>query len=52
MDEADGIRLARGAARRGLLFKRSANNVVSLAHDERAVATTLATLEDALSDRG
>jgi glutamate-1-semialdehyde 2,1-aminomutase len=52
MDEADGIRLARGAARRGLLFKRSAYNFVSLAHDERAVDTTLATLEDALSDRG
>ena len=52
MDEADGIRLARGAARRGLLFKRSAYNFVSLAHDERVVDTTLATLEDALSDRG
>ncbi len=52
MEEADGIRLARAAARRGLLFKRSAYNFVSLAHDEPVVDATLALLDEALSDRG
>jgi glutamate-1-semialdehyde aminotransferase len=41
-------RLARDAARRGLLFKRSAYNFVSLAHDEAAVDRTLGLLDDVL----
>ena len=49
MDEADGIRLARGAARRGLLFKRSAYNFVSLAHSEAVVDRSLEMLGEALS---
>ena len=40
------------AARRGLLFKRSAYNFVSLAHDERAVADALGVLETVLRDVG
>jgi 4-aminobutyrate aminotransferase-like enzyme len=36
-------------ARRGLLFKRSAYNFVSLAHDEKVVGWSLGVLEDALS---
>ena len=35
-DEAAGAALAVAAARRGLLFKRSAYNFVSLAHDDAA----------------
>jgi glutamate-1-semialdehyde 2,1-aminomutase len=35
-------------ARRGVLFKRSAYNFVSLAHDERAVGGALGVLEDVL----
>jgi glutamate-1-semialdehyde aminotransferase len=35
-------------ARRGVLFKRSAYNFVSLAHDERAVADALGVLEEVL----
>ncbi len=38
------------AARRGLLFKRSAYNFVSLAHDERAVADALDVLQSVLND--
>jgi glutamate-1-semialdehyde aminotransferase len=41
--------LARGCAARGLLFKRSAYNFVSLAHDEAVVDTTLAVLAEVLS---
>jgi len=41
-------RLARDAARRGLLFKRSAYNFVSLAHDEATVDRTLGLLDDVL----
>jgi glutamate-1-semialdehyde 2,1-aminomutase len=41
--------LAAAAARRGLLFKRSAYNFVSLAHDEIIVDRTLGLLEEALS---
>jgi glutamate-1-semialdehyde aminotransferase len=42
--------LARGCAARGLLFKRSAYNYVSLAHDERTVDAALAVLAEVLSD--
>jgi glutamate-1-semialdehyde 2,1-aminomutase len=41
-------RLAVGCAERGLLFKRSAYNFVSLAHDEPAVDRTLGLLDDVL----
>jgi glutamate-1-semialdehyde 2,1-aminomutase len=40
--------VAAGCAARGLLFKRSAYDFVSLAHDERVVASTLATLDAVL----
>lgn len=49
MDERRSAALARGCARRGLLFKRSAYNFVSLAHDEPVVDTTLAVLAEVLS---
>jgi glutamate-1-semialdehyde 2,1-aminomutase len=39
-----------GCARRGLLFKRSAYNFVSLAHDERAVAGALDVLQSVLRE--
>ena len=44
--------LARECAARGLLFKRSAYNFVSLAHDERVVDATLAVLDEVLSGLG
>jgi glutamate-1-semialdehyde 2,1-aminomutase len=47
-DEAIGSAVAVGAARRGLLFKRSAYNYVSLAHSERDISSGLGLLEDAL----
>jgi len=40
--------LARGCAARGLLFKRTAYNFVSLAHDEETIDRTLGILEDVL----
>jgi len=43
-------RLALGAARRGVLFKRTAYNFVSLAHDEGTVDRTLEILGAALRD--
>ena len=48
-DEPQSGRVALACAERGLLFKRSAYNFVSLAHDEAAVDRALAVLEDALS---
>jgi glutamate-1-semialdehyde 2,1-aminomutase len=42
--------LARAAARRGVLFKRSAYNFVSLAHDDPTIDASLALLEEAVSD--
>src|SRR5436309_3243026 len=44
--------VARGCAARGLLFKRTAYNFVSLAHDEVTVDRTLAILEDVLGAIG
>jgi glutamate-1-semialdehyde 2,1-aminomutase len=41
--------VAVGCARRGLLFKRSAYNFVSLAHDDAAVDHALAILEEVLA---
>jgi glutamate-1-semialdehyde 2,1-aminomutase len=48
-DEPASGRVAVACAERGLLFKRSAYNFVSLAHDEAVVDRTLAILDDALS---
>jgi glutamate-1-semialdehyde 2,1-aminomutase len=48
-DEAMSGKLARAAARRGLLFKRSAYNFVSLAHDEATIDRTLGVLDESLS---
>ena len=44
--------VARGCAARGLLFKRTAYNFVSLAHDEITVDRTLGILEDVLGAIG
>jgi glutamate-1-semialdehyde 2,1-aminomutase len=51
-DEAAGAALAVAAARRGLLFKRSAYNFVSLAHDDATVDRALAILGEALEEVG
>jgi glutamate-1-semialdehyde 2,1-aminomutase len=48
-DDAVSRSLAAAAAHRGLLFKRSAYNFVSLAHDEIIIDRTLGILEEALS---
>jgi glutamate-1-semialdehyde aminotransferase len=42
--------VAVGCAKRGLLFKRTAYNFVSLAHDEGAVDRALEILDDVLGD--
>lgn len=42
--------LAAGCARQGLLFKRTAYNFVSLAHDEATIDRTLAILDGVLRD--
>jgi glutamate-1-semialdehyde 2,1-aminomutase len=44
--------VALGCAARGLLFKRTAYNFVSLAHDAATVDGTLAILDDALTEAG
>jgi glutamate-1-semialdehyde 2,1-aminomutase len=51
-DEPVSGRVATACAARGLLFKRSAYNFVSLAHDEETVDRTLGILGDALSAVG
>ena len=45
-----GAAVAIATARRGLLFKRTAYNFVSLAHGEAEVATALAILEESLTE--
>jgi glutamate-1-semialdehyde 2,1-aminomutase len=47
-DEVVSQAVTQGCARRGLLFKRTAYNFVSLAHDEARVDWTLSVLEEAL----
>ncbi|HEX6617857.1 MAG TPA: aminotransferase class III-fold pyridoxal phosphate-dependent enzyme, partial [Gemmatimonadales bacterium] len=47
-DAAAGAALAVEAARRGVLFKRSAYNFVSLAHDEVVIARALGALDESL----
>jgi len=49
-DDAIGIALARAAAARGLLFKRSAYNYVSLAHTDAMIDGTLALLDEACAE--
>jgi hypothetical protein len=51
-DETVSGRVASACAARGLLFKRSAYNFVSLAHDAAAVDRALELLDDALSEVG
>ena len=48
-DEAFSGQFAREVARHGLIFKRSAYNFVSLAHDEATIDRSLAVLEESLS---
>jgi glutamate-1-semialdehyde 2,1-aminomutase len=48
-DEAVSGKFARTVARHGLLFKRSAYNFVSLAHDEALIDRTLAVLDESLT---
>src|SRR5207248_7769057 len=44
--------VARGCAARGLLFKRTAYNFVSMAHDEETVDRTVQTIEEVLGAIG
>lgn len=48
-NEADGFAVAAGCARRSVLFKRSAYNFVSLAHDEQAIDQVIAVVGEALA---
>lgn len=50
-DEAASRALARGAADRGVLFKRSAYNFVSAAHDTAVIDRTLGVLGEVLASR-
>ena len=49
-NESVSQRVARGCAHRGLLFKRTAYNFVSLAHDDAAVDSGLGLLAQALAE--
>lgn len=49
-DDGFSQQVARHCARRGLLFKRSAYNFVSLAHDDHTVDEALGTLQDVLQE--
>lgn len=48
-DETQSGRFAQAAARRGLLFKRTAYNFVSLAHDQASIDWSLGVLDESLS---
>jgi len=50
VDERTSARVARACAGRGFLFKRTAYNFVSYAHDEETVGRTLAALDDVLTE--
>jgi glutamate-1-semialdehyde 2,1-aminomutase len=50
--DAVSHQLARGCAGRGVLFKRTAYNFVSLAHDEAVVERTLDVLAEVLGEMG
>jgi hypothetical protein len=47
-DDTQSSRVARACAERGLLFKRTAYNFVSLAHSEREVGIALDVLGEVL----
>ena len=49
VDDATGAAVARQCARRGLLFKRSAYNFMSLAHDEATVDQIVTIVDESLS---
>jgi glutamate-1-semialdehyde 2,1-aminomutase len=49
-DEAASFRVARGCARRGVLFKRSGYNFVSLAHQPADIDRVLGALEETLRE--
>jgi glutamate-1-semialdehyde aminotransferase len=51
-DEATGARVAAEAARRGVLFKRTPYNFVSMAHGERDVAHAIGVLGEVLEGLG
>ena len=51
-DERTSQHVALGCARRGLLFKRSAYNFVSLAHDAGSVDTALGIVDETLQELG
>jgi glutamate-1-semialdehyde 2,1-aminomutase len=51
-DEAASFAVARGCARRGILFKRSAYNFVSLAHQPGDVDRVLGVLDETLREIG
>ena len=50
VDEALSAEFAVAAARRGVIFKRSAYNFVSLAHTESIVFKAIATLEQTAAE--
>ena len=50
VDDTASREVARGCAARGLLFKRTAYNFVSLAHDAATVDRSLAVLEEVLDE--
>jgi glutamate-1-semialdehyde aminotransferase len=47
-DDGRSARVASEVARHGVLFKRTAYNFVSLAHDDSAIDRALAVLDQAL----
>jgi glutamate-1-semialdehyde 2,1-aminomutase len=49
-DEEVGIRVAAGAAARGILFRRAPYNCRSLAHDDAALATAVARIGEAIAE--
>jgi len=50
VDERTSTRVARACAARGILFKRTAYNFVSYAHDERVIDRTLGLLDEVLAE--
>jgi len=50
VDDRASARVARGCAARGFLFKRTAYNFVSYAHDEATIDRTLSSLDDVLGE--
>jgi glutamate-1-semialdehyde aminotransferase len=51
-DEPAGARLAAESARRGVLFKRSPYNFVSMAHGETEVERVVGVLDEVLGAMG